>query len=306
MRSRLALDQIARWSILMAIVALAMLTPVSAEELEPRHRDIVYATVGDRPLKLDLYVPSAASHDSPRLIVWVHGGAWRAGSKKDMPLAELVKRGYAVASVEYRLSPEARFPAQMHDIKAAIRFLKASAEKYGYSRERMTLAGSSAGGHLAMLAAVSPGNEQLEGKLGEHGDESSKVDACVVYYGMSNLTTILAQSTPHGLKVRVPALQLLLGGQPEEVPDLARLASPVYHIDNAAPPVLLLHGDQDPQAPINQAHEVVGKYEKVKRPCQFVVLYGSKHGGAEFFDAKHSEIVDRFIDEITKTIADSP
>jgi acetyl esterase/lipase len=295
------------WRIVSATILMASISShLSAEELEPQHRNIIYASVGERALRLDLYLPADKGDAAPLLIVWVHGGAWRAGSKDDMPLAELVRRGYAIASVAYRLSPEARFPAQVHDIKAAIRFLKASATKYGYSANNLTLAGASAGGHLALLAAVTHGNEQLEGMLGEHRTESSKVDACIVYYGMSNLTTILAQSTPHGLKVRVPALQLLLGGQPDEVPDLALLASPVHHIDDGDPPVLLLHGDQDPQAPINQAHEVVGKYVSVKQPAKFVVLYGSKHGGSEFFDAKRSDLVDQFLDEALKTAPTSP
>ena len=256
--------------------------------------DIPYATVNDHILKLDLHRPAGIAR--PKLIVWVHGGAWRSGSKKDMPLGKLMEAGYAVASVDYRLSPQAPFPAQIHDIKAAIRFLRAKQADYGYDSERIVIAGASAGAHLAALVGVSNGDHELEGKVGQHLDTSSDVQSIVSFYGMSNLTTILSQSTPHGLKVRVPALELLLEGQPEENPERARLASPVFHVDATDPPLLLIHGDQDPQAPINQSHELQGRYESVNRPCEFHVVHDGKHGGPEFFDERRIELVKRFLD----------
>jgi dipeptidyl aminopeptidase/acylaminoacyl peptidase len=106
----------------------------------------------------------------------------------------------------------------------------------------------------------------------------------VSFYGAANLQTILSQSTPHGLSVRVPALQLLLGGQPKEQPELAKLASPVAHVDSSDPPLLLIHGDQDPQMPINQAHELHGKYKQLGLPVEFEVVHGGAHGGQQFFD----------------------
>lgn len=260
--------------------------------------DITYATVDGAELKLDLYLPKAAGE--PKLIVWVHGGAWRAGSKADMPLHDLVTAGYAIASVDYRLSTVAPFPAQIHDIKAAIRFLRAECKTYGYSAESIAIAGSSAGGHLAPLVAVTNGHKELEGRIGEHLDESSDVQTVVSFFGMSNLTTILAQSTAHGLKVRVPALQLLLGGQPDEKPELAKLASPVFHVDAADPPLLWIHGDQDPQVPLKQAHELEERYKAVKIPCRFVVLHGGKHGGDEFFDQQRLKLMQDFLAEHLK------
>jgi len=264
-----------------------------AAESQPVRQDITYATVDGIDLKLDLHLPKAAA--KPRLLVWVHGGAWRSGSKSDMPLAHLVEAGYAIASVDYRLSPVARFPAQVHDIKAAIRFLRASQDKYGYDARQIGIAGSSAGGHLAALVGVTNGQTELEGTVGEHDKEDSSVQTIVSFYGMSNLTTILEQSTPHGLKVRVPALELLLGGQPEEKRELARLASPVFHVDAKDPPLLLLHGDQDPQAPINQSHELQGRYEAANVPCRMVVVHGGKHGGREFYDEERLKLVQEFL-----------
>jgi acetyl esterase/lipase len=257
--------------------------------------DIEFAKVDGHELLLDLYLPEGAK--SPPLIVWVHGGAWRAGSKNNMPLDDLVEAGYAVASVDYRLSPVAPFPAQIHDIKAAIRFLRAKRTDYGYAIERIAIAGSSAGGHLVALVGTTNGHPELEGTVGEHADLSSDVQATVSYFGASNFMTILKQSTPHGLKVRVPALDLFIGGQPEDIPEVARLASPVFHVDEKDPPLLLLHGDQDPQMPINQSHELHNKYKEAGLTVGFEVVHGAAHGGKSFFDERRHQLVRAFLDE---------
>ena len=114
-------------------------------------------------------------------------------------------------------------------------------------------------------------------------------------FGASNLQTILSQSTPHGLIVRVPALQLLLGGQPDEKAALARLASPVAHVGAKVPPLLLIHGDADPQMPIEQSRELEVAYRKAGRPVEFVAMPGSVHGGKEFFDAERLSVVEKFL-----------
>ena len=258
-------------------------------------KDIEYARVGDHQLLLDLYIPNDV--DQRGLIVWVHGGAWRSGSKDSVPLTPLIKAGYAIASVDYRLSPVARFPAQVHDIKAAIRFLRAQSRDLGINTDKIIIAGSSAGGHLAALVGVSNGHRELEGSVGNHLDQSSAVQAIIDLYGPTNFMTILDQSTPHGLGVRIPALQLLLGGQPEDKSDLARLASPVFHVDERDPPLLLIHGDQDPQVPINQSHELQGRYEELKLPVQLIVVHGGAHGGPQFSDAERMQLMEEFISQ---------
>jgi acetyl esterase/lipase len=247
--------------------------------------ELTFATVADRQLKLDLYQRARASEKPVPTIVWVHGGAWRAGSKDQVPVLHWLQCGYAIASVEYRLSPEARFPAQVHDIKAAIRFLRAHADRYQLDRQRFVIAGASAGGHLAALVGVTSGVDALEGSVGGHLDQSSSVQATVSFYGASNLQSILSQSTPHGLSVRVPALQLLLGGQPNEQPALARLASPVAHVDAQDPPLWLIHGNADPQMPFEQSEELEKAYRDQSLKVFLDVVQGGKHGGAEFFEA---------------------
>jgi acetyl esterase/lipase len=272
-------------------VALAVLVgllagqPREAQAQAAReHKDLIYATVDGKSLGLDLYLPAGVA--SPRLLVWVHGGAWRAGTKAQVPM-EFVRNGYATASLDFRQSTEARFPAQVHDIKAAIRFLRAKAREYGYRTDRIAISGASSGAHLAALVGVTNGHKELEGTVGDYLKESSDVHAIVDYFGASNLTTILAQSTPFGLGVRKPALDLLLGGQPEDVKMLAELASPVKHVDRGDPPLLLFHGDQDPQMPINQAHEMVGAYRKAGLDVAFDVVHGAAHGGNQFYAPEH-------------------
>jgi acetyl esterase/lipase len=261
-------------------------------------RDIEFAQAGDLSLKLDLYKSSAQKGQKGPFIVYIHGGAWRSGTRDEMPLKSLVAEGYWAASVDYRLSPQARFPAQVHDIKSAIRFLRASQDKLQIDASRIVVAGSSAGGHLAALAGVTDGVADLEGTVGGHLDQSSKVQGIISFFGAADLTTILAQSTPHGLSVRVPALDLLLGGDPETAPELARLASPVFHVDRSDPPLLLLHGDQDLQMPINQSHELEGAYRAAGLRVKFEVVHGAGHGGKQFFDETRIRTVRGFLEAI--------
>jgi acetyl esterase/lipase len=286
------------------LLACAFVSPPRSQAEEPTFRDVEYAKVGDHSLKLDLYLPESSVGKKPPLIVWVHGGAWRAGSKEKMPLGSLTEHGYAIASINYRLSPVAKFPAQVHDIKAAIRFLRAQRddERWHYDKEKIIIAGASAGGHLAALVGVTNGHEELEGSVGEFDSESSDVVAIIDFYGPTNFLTILKQSTPHGLGVRIPALQLLLGAQPENTADLAKLASPVFHVDDNDPPLLMIHGDQDPQVPINQSHELEGAYQRSGsgERVQFEVIHGGQHGGEEFYDAERIHLITEFLSRVLK------
>lgn len=272
----------------------ALLGTIALGAATPSYRDIEYARVGEHALKLDLYLPAPGKAPAP-LIVWVHGGGWRNGSKKEMPLSPLVARGWAIASVEYRLTPVAPFPANVHDLKAAIRFLRAHHREYGLATERLAIAGSSAGGHLAALVGVTNAHPELEGEVGDNRQKSSEVHAIVSFYGASNLESILRQSTPFGLGVRIPALQLLFRGQPDDNPALARLASPVAHVDANDPPLLLIHGDQDPQMPVNQSLELQGAYENAGLSVHFAPIHGGLHGGKEFYDENRLALVERFL-----------
>jgi acetyl esterase/lipase len=275
----------------LSIVAIGAWPETAASA--PSQADITYAaSASGEPLRLDLYLPADAR--AP-LLVWLHGGAWENGNKSAMPLAPLVERGFAVASLDFSPASKAPFPGQLHEIKAGIRFLRAEARRYGYDASRMAVLGASSGAHFAALVGTSNGNAQLEGTLGDHRDQSSAVQAIVSYFAATNLTTILAQSTPFGLNIREPALKRLLGAPPKEAEALAKLASPVFQVDREDPPLLLLHGDQDPQMPINQSHELEGVYKKHGLEVDFIVVHGAAHGGDAFYSSENVERVTAFL-----------
>jgi acetyl esterase/lipase len=206
-----------------------------------------------------------------------------------------LNHGFAIASVDYRLSTQAAFPAQIHDIKAAIRFLRAKSELYHLNAKKLAIVGSSAGGHLAALVGVTNGHEELEGNVGKDLDHSSAVQCIISLYGASNLQTILSQSTDFGLQMRVPALELLLGGQPDQKPELAKLASPVAQLDQNDPALLLIHGDADPQMPAAQSQEFEKAYEDLRLPVEYLLMPESKHGGPEFYDHERTAIMAKFL-----------
>ena len=145
-------------------------------------RDVEYARVDGKPLLLDLYLPAKAAQPMP-VIVWIHGGAWRAGSKERCPAIPMAAQGYAVASINYRLTNVATFPAQIYDCKAAIRWMRAHAKEYGFDPDRIGVWGGSAGGHLVSLLGTSGGVKELEGDVGGNLNFSSRVQAVAVFCG---------------------------------------------------------------------------------------------------------------------------
>jgi acetyl esterase/lipase len=234
------------------------------------------------------------------VLIYAHGGGWARGDRDNIPHIGLVQYGYAIASVDYRLSGEAKFPAQIYDLKAAVRYLRANAAELGLDPTKIGATGSSAGAHLAQLLGVTNGSAEHEGDLGDYDDVSSDVQVTISYYGASDFMTILDQSTQYGYGVRAPALEALLGGLPEDVPELAHLASPIFYADPSDPPMYLLHGDRDPQMPINQSHEMEGKFVELGIPVHFEVVHGAEHGGDAFYDPPRIAMVREFLDTFLK------
>jgi acetyl esterase/lipase len=226
------------------------------DSLKPQ-LDVEYAKVGDLSLKLDVYVPKdVKAEDKLPLIVWVHGGGWQAGDKRGGPFLQLAGKGYVLASVNYRLSQQAVFPAQIHDCKAAIRFLRANAGKYNVDPDRIGVWGSSAGGHLVALLGTSGDVKELEGDVGPHVGVSSRIQAVVDWFGPTDLTLMGKQSgansridhdSPNSPESR------LLGGPVQEKKDLARQANPLTFVTKDDPPFLIMHGDADPLVPPDQS-----------------------------------------------------
>lgn len=257
-------------------------------------KNIIYAQDGDKKLQLDIYKPKTVQE--PRLIVWVHGGAWHSGSKENPPLG-LLPFGYALASVDFHASTEKPFPANVHDIKAAIRFLRANASKYGYRADKIIIWGSSSGGHLAALVATTNNNSDLEGKLGDFTQTSSSVQGCIDFFGPTNFLTILNQSTPHGLNVRLPALAILLGKPLDQATELAKLASPVYQVDVNDPPLFMVHGEQDIQVPINQSIELMSAYKVKNLKVQIEFIPNAGHSDPAYGKPELMEKVAKFLKE---------
>jgi len=279
-------------SVVLAVILFCCNGQGTAADAPRDFKDVVYATVGGTALALDVHLPQGVR--KPPLVVFVHGGAWTTGNKGPYP-AFLVDRGFAVASLDFRSSNDAQFPADVHDIKAGIRFLRAKASEYGYRADRIAVVGASSGGHLAALVGVTNGDKTLEGTEGDYLQESSSVQAIVSYFGASDLTTILAQSTPRGLEVREPALKRLLGDTPDKVPGLAKLASPIFHVDRDDPPIMLLHGDQDTQMPLNQVYELQWAYEQAGKHANVLILHGVDHEAGPFFKGDPVERVVAFL-----------
>ncbi|MCA9174922.1 MAG: alpha/beta hydrolase [Planctomycetales bacterium] len=263
------------------LFTLALGVPASAWAEGPRTiKDLEFAAVDGQSLKLDLYLPAA---ENPPLVVWIHGGGWRAGSKARCQVSWLADHGYAVASISYRLSSQAIFPAQIHDCKAAVRWLRASSKKYGYSVNRIAVAGSSAGGHLAALLGMTGDVKELEGAVGGNLDQSSRVQAIVDYFGPVDFV-LRTKSQPHKTTAEGAPVRLLLGGPADQRVELAQLASPVTHVTADDPPLLIFHGLKDNTVLFRQSQRMVDVYTRAKLPVILQTLENSKHGGAEFFE----------------------
>ena len=229
--------------------------------------DLEYARVGDNPLLLDLHRPPSSDKPLP-VVVWIHGGGWRAGSKDRCPARFLVHHGFAVASVNYRLTKEAIFPAQIHDCKAAVRWLRANAGKYGLDPKRIGAWGSSAGGHLAALLGTSGGVADLEGDLG-HADRSSRVQAVVDFCGPADFLAWKVKRSPE---------MALFGGTIERKKELARAASPALHATADDPPFFIVHGKKDRTVPARQSRLLDAALRKAKANSTLLILDDLGHG----------------------------
>lgn len=261
-------------------------------------RDIVYASVGSHQLKLDLHLPTNVRN--PPLLVWIHGGGWRAGSRKAVKLIGLTQHGYAIASISYRFSEKAIFPAQIHDCKAAVRWLRANAEGYGYSADRIAVAGSSAGGHLALLFGVSGGDAELEGQVGENLQQSSRVQVVIDYYGPSDFV-LRGRTQPERAYTDKSGSYALLGGKEGMVaPEMERLASPATYVSKDDPPLLVFHGTKDTTVLLDQSQRITELYKAAGLDVQLVVLDGAGHGGKKFTQGENFDHALHFLNKHLK------
>lgn len=238
---------------------------------------------------LDLYLPTKAGQVP--LIVFIHGGAWLQGDKseaKDVALL-LAQAGFAVASINYRLTDEAVFPAQLEDCRAAVRFLRENASEYGYNPDRIGVWGVSAGGHLAALLGV------------DAAQAAEKVQAVVDWCGPTNLISVAGQA---GSRTKIDydtakgPVALLLGGLVKDKADLAKQASPVTFVDKDDPPILIVHGDIDDLVPYAQSEELIELLKKENVPSKLVTLQGVAHNLGS--DQELKRVIDFFKQTLTE------
>jgi acetyl esterase/lipase len=312
------------------LAILALVSSSALAQVAPTHADLTYAEIEGHPLMLDLYLPSASAAPTP-LVVWIHGGGWSGGLRYPPPsfALQLVSRGVALASVSYRLSGQSgqwgsasvHFPAQIHDVKAAIRWLRAHATTYQIDPDRIGAWGSSAGGHLAALAGTSGNAPGLEGSVGDYSGESSAVQVVVDYYGPTNIVQMqLDITTPPGNTIDhdapdSPESRLIGFDQPGQgigvlranldnpappFPALAALAqqvSPQTWVDAADPPFLIVHGDVDMSVPIAQSVRLQTALEAAGLTPMWRTVAGAGHGGFpnEVHVQAHSFLLDHLL-----------
>lgn len=253
------------------------------------HEGIVYATYGDREMQLDLYRPKIAGDQKLPAIVCIHGGGWWQGTRQNHGrIAQaLAARGFVAATISYRLSGEAPFPAQINDCKAAVRFLRANVETYGIESEKIGAIGLSAGGHLTALLGTSGDVAELEGD-GGNPDQSSTIQAAVPMGAQTNFRTHhenIERSDPEGTADKPNIWVQFLGGKPSEVPEAWKAASPITHLDKGDPPMHFITGELDNDT--THAELFRGEMKKLGIPEDLTVIPDAPHafpGRQKFFN----------------------
>jgi len=256
--------------------------------------DIEYATVGNKPLQLDLRIPDGAGPHP--LIVWIHGGGWMRGNKSigaNHHALRQLDRGYAVASINYRLSREAIFPAQIHDCKAAIRWLRGNAGKYQLDPERIAVWGSSAGGHLAALLGTTAGVTELEDFSMGNAGISSRVQAVVDWFGP---TDFLAMGGNHNKPLSPESL--LVGCPIETCPERVAKTNPINYVTETDPPFFIQHGTADRKVPVNQSELLYKALTNAGVPAHYSPLQGVGHSLSRFQQTDNLLLVEKFIDQV--------
>jgi acetyl esterase/lipase len=246
------------------------------------YHDLIYAHRSAQH-RLDLYRPDSVGRCP--LIVWVHGGAFRSGDKAEGAPLALVDHGYALASVNYRLSQEALFPAQIHDVKAAVRWLRAHADQYRLDPDLIGAWGPSAGGHLVAMLGISAGIAALEDLSLGCAEYSSAVQAVVDWFGPTDFLQMDAQAVPGSLMLHDPPdspESQLVGGPIQKRPDRVAQANPVTHIRGGHPPFLIQHGTRDLLVPCGQSQLLHDALTAAGSPSTLELLPGAGHGGPAF------------------------
>ncbi|MGL5109416.1 MAG: prolyl oligopeptidase family serine peptidase, partial [Vibrio ordalii] len=258
-------------------------------------KDIVYKTIDGQDLKLNVYFPKTSSAERPPLLIWIHGGAWKRGSKEAIEtdnrrlLDSVLDQGYALAAVDYRLSGQASFPQPVIDINDAINFLHQRSDEYHFDAKQVVLMGRSAGGHLAGLI----GTLNAHRELGFPFEPKYQVAAVVSFFGPMDL---LALGNAKGDKTtQNSSVSKFLGAIPAQAPELAKQASPISYVSAQTPPFLLLHGNKDKQVPIVQSIEFQKQLDQHGIENQLLIEPDVGHSAKVFDTEKYVPAVITFI-----------
>jgi acetyl esterase/lipase len=259
------------------------------------YRDVPYVSSGHPRQQLDLYLPKSGS--ALPLIVMIHGGGWQGGDKAEMPVRPALADGFAVASINYRLSQDAKFPAQIEDCKAALRWLRRNAARFNIDPDRVGVWGTSAGGHLAALLGTTGATRIFD--VGENLDESSAVQAVADWFGPTDFLQMDAHRLPQGMVHDAPRSpeSSLIGGPIQQNRQAVQRANPIAYITPQAPPFLIAHGDADPLVPHHQSELLEAALRGAGIPVR---LYTVKGGGHGFRDARADELRRQFFVEHLK------
>ncbi len=260
-------------------------------------RDVDYRKIDGRTLRLDIYSPKSISHPLPA-VLWIHGGGWARGRKEQRPPVNLMSHGYVVVSVEYRLSGEAPFPAQIEDCKAAIRWMRANAVTYHIDPDHIGAWGHSAGGHLAALLGTSGGVAELEGK-GDNATFSSRVQAVCDLSGPADILRFAqdVSSASRGSSGRAKSfIEQLLGGTVDRNKAKATAASPTNYVSKDDPPFLVIHGENDLSIPVSQSEILVERLKAAGVDATLEVAEGRGHGvGGPRFASEITSFFDKHL-----------
>jgi len=260
-------------------------------------RDIEYFRPNDYPLLLDLYLPEEAKNTAVPVVIWVHGGGWKNGSKKNSKASWLAEEGYAVISINYRLTDVAQWPAQIDDCREAVRWARRNAKVFGLDANRIGAWGASAGGHLVALMGTLP--------YPENESITSRVLAVCDWYGPTELLTMPPNNVGDGRTEEDVANSngaKLLGCTVKDCPDLAKQASAYDNVSRDDAAFLIMHGDEDPGVPLQQSIQFHDRLRENGVPSTLKVIEGAGHGGKLFDTPEVRETVLQFFDKQLKRI----